>query len=452
MVTDVLRRKVFEPIYEARNGGPKLAYWRELEKTQYLPEVTLREKQWERLSSLMHFVYSNNSFYRRRFDDCHLKPDEIRSPEDFKRLPVLTKKEIRENFGAMISSGSDTKKLLKFKTGGSTGKALELYISEDCSERRNACARRHDRWTGWEVGEPVGAVWGNPELPVDMKGRLRNWLLAPHIYLDTMNVTDRSVTDFAIAWKKAKPTLLFGHAHSLYLLSRYVQRLQITEIAPRAVISTSMTLLPHERQAIEKTFGLKVFDRYGCEEVSLIGSECERHEGLHLNIEHLYIEFLSGEGEEVKPGQEGRIVVTDLMNKSMPFIRYEVEDMGVPADQKCSCGRGLPLMKGVSGRLADFLVKMDGTRVAGISLIENTLTNIPGIEQMQIIQDSPERITINLVTLPVFNRSNRTELEGYFQSLLGREARITMQYMKQIPPEKSGKYCFLICNIPGGNS
>ena len=131
--------------------------------------------------------------------------------------------------------------------------------------------------------------------------------------------------------------------------------MQIKTIQPKGIICSSMMLLPHERRQIEEVFGVKVINRYGCEEVSLIASECEKHEGLHLNVEHLFIEFIRSDGQDAKPGESGSIIVTDLINKAMPFIRYQIEDSGVPTDRRCSCGRGLPLMSEVTGRLADFL-------------------------------------------------------------------------------------------------
>jgi phenylacetate-CoA ligase len=442
-----LRRGIFEPLFARKTGSPKLRYWRELEATQYRTEEEHREIQWKRLKLMLQYSYENNRFYRKRFDEAGLQPRSIETPEDMMRFPVLTKKEIRENMSRMISDGFRKEDLLKFKTGGSTGKPLELYATEECSELRNACARRHDRWSGWEVGEPVGAVWGNPELPVSLREKLRNYLLAPTIYLDTMAVNDESVKEFARAWKSAKPTLLFGHAHSLFLLARSAYRLGIDTIRPKGIISTSMMLLPHERTVIERTFATKVFDRYGCEEVSLIGSECEKHEGMHLNIEHLFIEFIKDDGACAAEGEYGQIVVTDLMNRAMPFIRYRVEDTGVPSSRKCSCGRGLPLMEKVTGRVADFLVKPDGTRVAGISLIENTLTKIPGIEQMQIVQESLAHICLNVVPNEQFGQERERALVGYFEELFGQGTLVELKIAGGIKPEPSGKYRFSICRI-----
>lgn len=444
---DVVRRAIMEPFHGWVSKSPKLKYWRELEGTQYLSESRLKEIQWYRLKGMLQFVWENNEFYLRRFQASGVSPKTIRSPEDLRLLPLLNKAEIRANTPAMISRGFVIDELQKAKTGGSTGKPLELYFTENCSELRNACARRHDRWSGWEVGEPVGAVWGNPDMPHNLKEKLKHWLLAPCVYLDTMRVIDETVIAFTRSWKKAKPTLLFGHAHSLYLLAQYVQRLGINEIQPKAIISTSMMLLPHEREFIERVFHVRVSDRYGCEEVSLIASECEKHEGLHLNIEHLYIEFLGDDGSPVKAGEPGRIVVTDLMNYAMPFIRYEVEDVGVPTDAKCSCGRGLPLIAKVYGRIADFLVKADGTRVAGVSLIENTLTSIPGIYQMQIIQEAVDQIIIRIVPGVRYCANTVSSLIAYFQDVFGHNSQVIIETINAIPSETSGKYRFSICKV-----
>lgn len=397
--------------------------------------------------NLLDFAYNNNSFYRKRFDNAKVHPSEIRSPSDLVVIPILTKKEIKENMKEIISNGYRMEELLEFRTGGSTGKSLVLYITEECSELRNACARRHDCWTGWRPGEPIGAVWGNPKLPSTLKAKIRQWLLSPCIYLDTMNVNDAAVERFAREWKKARPTLLFGHAHSLYILANYVKRLGIDEIRPKGILSTSMMLMPHERKVIEGVFDTKVTDRYGCEEVSLIASECERHEGMHLNIEHLYIEFLKENGFPASPGEMGRIIVTDLMNKAMPFIRYDVEDLAIHIQKECSCGRGLPLMDGVMGRTADFLVKKDRSRVAGISIIENTLTSIQGIEQMQIIQNSVDFISVKIVPGDGYSIKSEKDIIEYFKNLFGNECAISLMHVDRIESEPSGKYRFSVCRI-----
>lgn len=208
-----------------------------------------------------------------------------------------------------------------------------------------------------------------------------------------------------------------------------------------------MMLIPSERKVIEAVFGVGVLDRYGCEEVSLIGCECEHHQGLHLNIEHLVIEFLDDQDQPVPMGTPGRIVVTDLMNKAMPLIRYQVEDVGVPSVKTCTCGRGLPLMESVTGRVADFLVKPDGSKVAGVSLIENTLTHFPGLDQMQIVQEDQCTLHIRLVPGVEFSPQVLEQLLDYFKQVFGTGMVIEFSFVKEILPEPSGKYRFSICKV-----
>mgnify|MGYP001309690508 CR=1 FL=1 len=442
-----LRGAVFEPLHCTLTHSSKLAYWRELERTQYKTEDELRHIQWKRLKEQLRFVYENNRYYHDTFVRHGVTPDDLKSPGDIGKLPVLTKKDIRDNAHKIISNGYRRDGLMSFKTGGSTGKSLELYITEECSHLRNACAIRHDRWTGWEIGDTVGAVWGNPILPKGIKQNVKHWLLTPTIYLDTMNISDEAVLEFVKQWKSAKPTLLFGHAHSIFMLAKILDRLGTDLLKPRGILSTSMMLMPNERSYIENVFNIKVTDRYGCEEVSLIASECERHEGMHLNIEHLFIEFIKEDGRPAESGETGRIIVTDLMNKAMPFIRYQIEDMGIPSAHKCSCGRGLPLMDHVVGRTADFLIRRDGSRVAGISLIENTLTKIPGIEQMQIVQEGLNHIVLNIVAGRSFTQSAQKDIIVYFQQQFGTGTHVAINQVSEIEVEKSGKYRFSICKV-----
>lgn len=419
----------------------------ELEKTQYLSEKELSIIQWQRLGSLLNFAWSYNDFYRNKFDDAGVSLSDINCLDDMRKLPILTKADIREQNLKIISRGFDIETLLKMKTGGSTGRSLEIYLTEECSERRNACARRHDRWSGWDLGEPVAAVWGNPYIPSMLKGKLKEWMISPIIYLDTMCLNRETVEAFAEQWDKVKPTLLFGHAHSIFMLAQKVSELGIENIRPRGIISSSMMLLAHERTVIEDVFKVRVTDRYGCEEVSLIASECECHNGMHLNIEHLFIEFIKDDGSPAGPGEPGKIVVTDLYNHAMPLIRYQVEDIGIPTDRKCDCGRGLPLMEGVVGRVADFLRKRDGSQVAGISLIENTLTKYPGLDQLQIIQNRLDELIVNIVPGKSFSSETVDSLCNYLHTVFDGNIKITINLLQNIEKEVSGKYRFSICRM-----
>jgi phenylacetate-CoA ligase len=441
-----LSKHVFFPLWELKDGAHRARYLRELSASQWLDAGTLRTRQWERVREMVAYAFKHCPYYQVRFAGARFKA-ELRDWSDFRQLPILTKLDIRANEGQLLSREFRREELVEARTGGSTGVALALHFDRRCQEMRNAAAMRSDRWAGWDIGMKVAAVWGNPPIARTWKSRLRSLLLERTIYLDTMNLNEEAVRAFVGTWRREQPQILFGHSHSIYILAKYLQRMGIPDIRPRGIVSTSMMLLEPERKVIETVFECPVTNRYGCEEVGLIACECERHEGLHLNVDHVCVEFLKEDGAEAKPGDEADIVVTDLVNRGMPLIRYRVEDRGVPTDRICSCGRGLPLMERVTGRQADFLKRPDGSLIAGVSLVERTLTAIPGIEQMQLVQNDLHRVCARVVKDDAFTEESAHKLRNELQTAFGSDVDIDMQYVSALDQARSGKYRFAICNV-----
>ena len=400
---------------------------------------------WERARSAVQYAFEHCPHYARSFAAAGYAG--LRDWDDFRRLPLLTKQDIRDSAGALVSDEFPRERLVEARTGGSTGKSLILHFDEQCQQLRNAAAMRSDRWAGWDIGMKVASIWGNPEPADTWKKKLRSLLLDRGIVLDTMNINAASVERFVHEWRREKPEILFGHSHSLYILAQELRRTGVDDLRPRGIISTSMMLLEPERLVIEQTFGCRVTNRYGCEEVGLIACECERHDGMHLNVDHLVVEFLRDDGSEAAAGEEANIVVTDLVNRGMPLIRYRVEDMGVRSDRRCACGRGLPLMERVTGRQADFLKRPDGSLVAGVSLVERTLTAIPGIEQMQIVQDELHRVQLRVVPARGFDATAERQLRDEFESVFGESVDIDIQRVEALDRTRAGKYRFAICNV-----
>lgn len=292
----------------------------------------------------------------------------------------------------------------------------------------------------------MGAVWGNPVRPTAWKARLRRSLRAPVIYLDTMAFNSASVAAFMAEWEALKPGILYGHAHSIYLLAEAVAETPPTH-APDGIVTTSMMLLEHERQLIERVFRRPVTNRYGCEEVGLIACECEVHQGFHIHAEGIIVEVLDDDDRPCPAGVEGRLVITDLLNPGLPLLRYEVGDCGALAAAPCRCGRGLPRLERITGRVADFLIGRDGTRVAGISLIEQTLTRFAGLKQMQMIQTSREHLRVNVVCAPEALPELREQLDQALQTALGGGFTIEFARVEAIAQEQNGKYRFTKCLV-----
>lgn len=442
-----LSKNLFHPLWDIKDKSIILKTLGELERTQWIPEEELKIRQWKSLKYILQYAYENCAYYKNVFDANKINPSDIASHEDFLRIPLLSKKQIQDNTDTLISNLYNKDNLIWAKTGGSTGKSLKIYFDTQCQEMRIAAAFRSDRWAGWEMGMKKAAIWGNPPVADTIKKKIRNALLDRLIYLDTMNLNEKSMSDFVELYRSYRPSIIFGHSHSIFIFAKFVQEKNITDIKPKGIISTSMMLLPQERKIIEKVFNCNVTNRYGCEEVGLIACECEKHKGMHLNIDHLYIEFIKEDGTPAKAGEEGAIVVTDLINKGMPLIRYKIEDVGIPTDKKCSCGRALPLMEKVAGRVADFLIRKDGSLVAGVSLVERTLTAIKGIEQMQIVQENINKIILNIVKGSGYNLESEKLLLNEFEDVFGKDVILQINHVKNIPQEKSGKYRFSICNV-----
>jgi phenylacetate-CoA ligase len=441
-----LSRHVFHPLWDLKDGRHRLRDLRELERSQWLAPGVLLARQREHLGLIVRYAALHSPYYRRLFRERGFDPDNFRAA-DFHALPLLTKTIIRGSTDELLSRQFARSALLEHRTGGSTGVALKVYFDPEWINPRSADALRSDQWAGCFHGMKIASLWGNPPLPRTLKERIRALLVDRFIFLDTLDFNDRSIAEFIHRWRRGKPEILFGHSHSLYMLARYVIGHGIDDLRPRGVISTSMMLLANERAVIESAFSCKVFDRYGSEETGLIASECEQHQGLHLNIEHLYIEFLREDGSHATPGEEGAIVITDLFNRGMPLIRYQIGDVGVLSDRRCLCGRGLPLMERVTGRVADYLKRRDGSMVAGVSLVERTLTAIQGLEQMQVVQPAVDEIVLNVVRAADFSPATEQALLAEFRSVFGPGIEIHANYVERIPQERSGKYRFSICRI-----
>jgi len=442
-----LSKYLFYPLWDLKDSSVKLKELKRLEQTQWQSASSLAEQQWNKLKQMLTYAYTNCDYYKSLFLDNDITPEDIKLPSDLLQIPILTKKDVQANTERMISKRYEKSSLATSKTGGSTGVSLNLYFDKQCQEMRNAATIRSDRWANWDLGCKKAAIWGNPPAFSTLKKWLRNALIDRLLYLDTMDLNEESMSEFIKEYNRLKPEVIFGHSHSIYIFASFVKKNNISIQPPKGIISTSMMLMPHERALIEGAFNCTVTDRYGCEEVGVIACECEKHKGMHLNIDHLYTEFLKEDGTYAAPGEEGKIIVTDLINRGMPMIRYRVEDVGIPTDRQCSCGRGLPLMEKVAGRVADFLVRKNGSRVAGVSLVERTLTAVPGIEQMQIRQDTLDTIILNIVKMDTYDENSTRLLTQEFKSVFGDDINLDFNYIEKIPQEQSGKYRFSICNV-----
>jgi phenylacetate-CoA ligase len=437
------RTRVLAPAWALRERSPYLRVAAELRRAEHRPADERRAEQWERLRRIVAYAADRVPFYRSRFASIGFDPRDLASPADLARLPVLSKQDVRAAGDDLLSFDFTQGALVQKRTSGSTGVSLYVYADPACMQRRRGITLYRDRWTGWEVTDARAMVWGNPPPVAGARARLRRALLERDDYLDTLRLDRRAFTDFAARVLRRRPRLLFGHAHSLYRFARFWEEAGLPAYRFPGMISTAMVLHDHERRGIVRVFGDALFDRYGCEETSLIASECEAHDGLHVNTDGVYVELVE-DGSAAPP----RVVVTDLHNRGMPLIRYEVGDRARPRPGPCPCGRTYDRLAGVMGRVADYLITPRGELVSGISLTENFATLIPGVEQVQVIQDRRDHLLLHLVPAPTFGDESRRAVSRLIAERFGAETRHEIVLRERIDPEPSGKFRFAICRIP----
>jgi phenylacetate-CoA ligase len=437
------------PLWAKWERSNYLTHLEHLNKSQYFSKEKVREYQWQKLQEILSHAYEYCKFYRKKFDKQGINPAEVRSIEDFSSIPVLSKDEVRASRDELFVPNSD--RYIRFLTSGSTGKPLSGYWNKDCSDLKRACGIRSNLWAGYEFGEPMYCLYGNPEK--ELKGlrrarsKLRRKLLQRTEILDLLQLSEESMLKLADLMRRKPPSILWGHAHGLFLLARFFEKKGIRDIKPKGMYSAGMVLHHFQRKKVEEIFTCKLQDRYGCEELGLIAAECKEQRGLHINTDALYVEFLGKDGKHVNAGDRGHIVITDLANKVMPFIRYKLEDICIPSGKVCSCGRTQPMIESIEGRTADFLIKPTGELVSGISLTDHFAGHVPGVLQIQLIQEQLDLLRLNIVKDASFDRRSVDRITMLVRDFFGEGMNFETVFMEDIPQESSGKYRFTICKV-----
>lgn len=443
-------KHVLHPLQARWEGSGIPRHLAELERSQWWPADRLRAVQLEKLQALVDHAYHQCPYYARRLGEAGFKPGDLTSLDQVAQLPTLTKDDIRGHRDDLLARDHDRAAMWADRTGGSTGQPLEFYRTRDRQYQRAAAAIRHDRWTGWDLGHKTAYFWGHRgdlNAKPSLLSRLRNHWIERRVILDTSSITTERLEEFRLRLLQVRPVVYVAYANAIYLYARFLEETGRDHHRPQAVVTSAEFLEPDRREVIERVLGCRVFDRYGSRETSVIATECEAHAGLHICAENLYVEFVR-EGRAAAPGERGRVVVTDLDNPAMPFIRYEIADVGVPGPQEpCACGRGLPRMEVAGGRVTDFLLAPDGRIVSGASLTIYLIANTPGVAQAQLVQEEPGRVLLRLVPGEGYGDPTVAFLEREMPRFFGPDMRWDVEEVAEITAEASGKYRFSICKL-----
>ena len=369
----------------------------ELEASQYWPLERIRAYQLRKLSALLAHAYANVPYYREMFDGVGAVPADIRTLDDLARLPILTKDIIRARLGNLIATNVAGESLIPNSTGGSTGRPLQFY--QDAGYKLWADAARIRGWyniAGCDLGDTCAVLWGAVR---DVKDDFSPWERARDLMsngtvnLNAFNLSDERKETFRRWCERLRPRLLRGYVSAVKDYARFLEERHLSFPPLKGIILGAEAVDPEDQRIIERVFGAPSFNTYGGRELSLMAMECAHKAGLHEVSENNYIEFEPIDIDGVE--NAGNLIVTNLNNRAMPFLRYRIEDVGIPGDAgTCPCGRGLPRIERVIGRTTEVLVFHDGTRIAG-EMFVHMMRDFP-LEAYQFVQTSDRSIRLRV--------------------------------------------------------
>jgi len=406
----------------------------------------LSEFQEKYLTKLLLHAYENVPYYHEIFDKIGIVRNGKADLSKFNQIPILTKEIMRKHHKELLSKDYTTRKWYYNSSGGSTGEPVR-FIQDDVYAKWGNVAVHYwykDILGVDEPGVKKIILWGSErdlfEGGMGWKTKIANWLNNT-IFLNSFRMTEEDIERYIKIINAYKPDLIRGYAGSLYELCRYAERKNIAIYTPKVVVSSAETLRDEMREEIETVFGTKVYDYYGSRETNNLAGEC-KESLMHVLAFHNYVEILDINNNPVKEGEEGRVIVTNLHNYSMPFIRYEIGDMAVLGPKECKCGNPLPTLRKITGRITDHFVKEDGTIISGSAL---TLTfNLKDwVKAFQIVQERYKRIRILVVPESEANELDKKDIEDKIKFLLGQDCEIIWEFVDEIPKTPQGKYLYI---------
>jgi len=442
----VLAKALF-PAFEAARGRPTVPLLRFLRETERWPLERLQDLQAGLLRRLVRHAYRHTAYYRALLDERGLRPEDFTSAADVAKLPLLDRDTVRATIDAPTATAPPAVAITKTPSG-SSGEPVQVRYNAESRHWRDAVRWRGYGWGGYEVGMRALHYWGF------LPGEIITWwkqrkialdrLVKRDLYVDCTPRDERSLGEAVAAIRRFRPHVIVAYAGGAAALARFIEERGLRTWDPIPVLTGAERLLAPDRAAIEAAIG-PAFDTYGCREVMLIASECEAHDGLHTAMENLLVEIVvrepGGGVRAARPGETGELALTDLHNLACPMIRYINGDLATArADLPCRCGRTLPRIGPIEGRVTETLYDGAGNPVGG--LVFNILLAAIGdvARNFQVTQHADRSIVFKIVPaqgdrIPEREeRLLRNQAERYLPG-----APFVIEFVKEIPLSPAGK-------------
>jgi len=406
-------------------GGKVASHLRDLALLDDDPALS-EERQAERLQHLLAHACQSTAHYR-----------QFSGAAGLSEFPVLQKRVIREHHRDFLSSLYAPESLVIKKTSGSYGTPLAFHMTREKVSRHQAEVIHYARWAGYELG-----VRHAQTRTRDIRGPLRLWM-QNQVIINPTHLTEEWLAAQRQLLRTQPIAFMFGFPSAFAAIAAYCRAHGDTpaDFALRGVITIAEPLREGARNVIEAAFGCPAYSRYTAEEFGVLGQECPSAKQHHLNRGSFVFELLNRENDApAAPGQPGRVVVTDLWSQAMPLIRYDLGDVAVMAE-RCACGWEGPVLTRIEGRVFETVCDTAGNRVSPFA-INSRIEDLEDIIQFQFVQHEPRRYTVRLCVLPLF--AGEETVRSRLMAILGSEAELAVEYVKEIPALTSGKRAYIV--------
>ncbi len=379
-------------------------YYETLKKTQWLDAAQTRELQDEKLRRLVRHAYRNVPYYRVKMQEAKLHPEDVQGQRDLHKMPFLTKPDIRKHLHFdIMSENHDKAQILRVSTSGSTGEPFVCYADRAQVEVRWAATLRAQEWTGYRFGDPCVRLW-HQTLGMSRAQAAKeraDAILSSRTFIPIFELSDSNLSRMIDTVVRVQPVLMDGYAEALDLIARYVKTTGRVDVRPRALMSERADPAAPEPEAlIEAAFGCEVFDEYGSRGVLRHRLRVRGARGGTTSSPRPTSSRCSATASPSPPGEVGEVVITDLNNFCMPFIRYRIGDLAeaMDPDPPCPCGRGAPRLGAIEkGRVQSIIQGTDGRYLPGTFFAHYLKEFDHAIKKFQVVQEERDAMTFRVV-------------------------------------------------------
>lgn len=391
------------------------------------------------LALLMNHCYENVPYYREVFDREHLKPDDIRTADDLKKLPLLTKEIVRQRKQDLVARNFSVLEKDHDSTSGSTGDPLDFLVDRPTRAMEMALLLRHLLWLGYRKGDRIAEI--KEDSFADPERICRYFPGSNQLKFSFFRVDDTKLEQMVDELERFSPTFIKAFPSSLYVLTRWMERNQRRIPPPKYVITSSENLYPSIKEQAEKAFGAPVIDWYGQNEKVATACQCSLAQGYHIQMEQAVVELIpSGQSDF-------EIVGTSLHAYGMPFIRYRTRDKAHPGDTPCPCGRAHPLISEIIGREGEIIVTPERQIVAPVAM-DYAFYHLEEIKEAQIIQEDIGTLRVRIVPWTHVSQATCETLKKEIRSYLQSSAmKVSIEEVESIPRTRRGKRPFIISRL-----